>query len=127
MNNNILIASELIYVSSSVDDIIIQSANDTIMSTAGSFTVNIGPQGSKDPINTYRLNSPNIELGYQSDPTLTLEAVPKSDQLISVLQQMLDIMSDITNNPDEKEAITGEINLLSSQLSKIKSTITKTY
>jgi hypothetical protein len=127
MDNNILISSELVYISSSINDVIIQSAKNTNMSTAGSFTVNVGPQGSKNPINIYRLNSPNIELGYQSDPSLTLEAIPKSDQLISVLQQMLSIMNDITNNPDEKEAITGEINLLSSQLNKIKSTITKTY
>jgi len=125
--NNILISSEVVYVSSSVSGTYIQSAKDTIMSTVESFTVNVGPQGSKDPINTFRINSPYIELGYQSDPTLTLEAVPKSDQLIDVLQQMLSIMKDITNNPDEKETITGDINLLSSQLNKIKSTITKTY
>ena len=127
MDHNIIISSELIYISSSVDGIYIQSADETQMSTAGSFTINVGPQGSKNPINVYRLNSPNIILGYQSDPTLTLEPVPKSDQLISVLQQMLSIMSDITTNPDEKQSITGEINLLSSQLNKIKSTITKTY
>jgi hypothetical protein len=127
MDHNILISSELIYISSSVDGIYIQSADETQMSTAGSFTINVGLQGSKNPINVYRLNSPNIILGYQSDPTLTLESVPKSDQLISILQQMLSIMSDITTNPDEKQSITGEINLLSSQLNKIKSTITKTY
>lgn len=125
--NNIIISSELLYISSSVSGTYIQSAEDTVMSTAGSFTVNVGPLGSKNPINVYRLNSPNIELGYKLDSTLTLEAVPKSDQLISILQQMLSIMNDITNNPDEKECITGEINQLSSQLNKIKSTITKTY
>ena len=125
--NNIIISSELLYLSSSVSGTYIQSAEDTVMSTAGSFTVNVGPQGSKNPINVYRLNSPNIELGYKFDALLTLEAVPKSDQLISVLQQMLSIMNDIINNPDEKECITGEINQLSSQLNKIKSTITKTY
>lgn len=127
MDNNILIASELVYFSSSVNDVIVQSAKNTNMSTAGSFTVKVGPDGSKDPANVYTINSPNIVLGYQLDPTLKPEPVVKSDQLISILQQILDIMSDITNNPDEKEAITGEINLLSSQLNKIKSTITKTY
>lgn len=127
MDNNILITSELVYFSSSVNDIIVQSAKNTNMSTAGSFIINVNTEGPKNPDSIYVLNSSDIRLGYQSDPTLTLEPVPKSDQLISILQQMLDIMSDITNNPDEKEAITGEINLLSSQLNKIKSTITKTY
>lgn len=127
MTNNIIISSELLYISSSVSGTYIQSAEDTVMSTAGSFTVNVGPLGSKNPDNVYILNSPNIELGYKLDPTLTLEAVPKSDQLINILQQMLDIMNDITSNPDEKELIIGEITQLSSQLEKIKSTITKTY
>lgn len=127
MTDNIIISSKLIYVSSSVDNIVIQSAKDVIMSTAGSFTINVGPQGSKNPTNVYRVNSPNIELGYQLDPTVTLEAVPKSERLITVLQKMLNIMSDIVSNPEEKECILGEIKQLSSQLNEIKSTITKTY
>lgn len=127
MDHNISIASELVYVSSSTNDVIIQSAKNTNMSTAGSYTIKVGPDGSKDPANVYIVNSPNIVLGYQLDPTINFEPVVKSDQLINVLQQMLNIMIDITNNPDEKETIVGEINLLSSQLNKIKSTITKTY
>ena len=127
MDNNILISSELIFISSSVNGIYVESAKDTVMSTAGSFTVNIGPQGSKDIVNTYRINSPYIELGYQSDPTLTLQAVPKGDILIQKLEAMLGIMNDIVNNPDEVKAISGEIENLKKSLSDIKSTITKTY
>jgi hypothetical protein len=127
MNNNILISSELIFISSSVNGIYVESAKDTVMSTAGSFTVNVGPQGSKDIVNTYRINSPYIELGYQSDPTLTLEAVPKGDILIQKLEAILGIMNDIVNNPDEVKAISGEIENLRKSLSDIKSTITKTY
>lgn len=124
--NSILISSELLYISSSVSGTYVESAKDTVMSTANSFTINVGPQGSKDIINTYRVNSPYIELGYQSDPTLTLEAVPKGDILIQKLEAMLDIMNDIINNPDEVKAISGEIETLKKSLSDIKSTITKT-
>lgn len=127
MINNILISSELIFISSSVNGIYVESAKDTVMSTAGSFTVNVGPQGSKDIVNTYRINSPYIELGYQSDPTLTLQAVPKGDILIQKLEAMLGIMNDIVNNPDEVKCISGNIENLRKSLSDIKSTITKTY
>jgi hypothetical protein len=77
--------------------------------------------------NTYIINSQNIILGLQSNPILNLEAVPKSDQLIKVLSDMLSIMNDIINNPSEIQAISGEILQVSASLNNIKSTITKTY
>ena len=126
MPNNIAIFSEYLYLSSSVSGTFIQSADYISMDSAGSFTINVGPK-TKESEKIYILNSPNIVLGYEKDPTYTLESVVKSDQLIDVLQQMLSIMNDITNNSNEKKYITDEISLLSTQLDKIKSKITKTY
>jgi len=95
--------SDYIFISSSVDNIDIQSTN------------------------IYTINSQNIILGLQSNPILNLEAVPKSDQLIKVLSNMLSIMNDIVNNPSETKAISGDILQISASLNNIKSTITKTY
>ena len=125
MKQQLNISSEYIFISSSVDNIDIQSNKDINIYAGGSMVYQTG-----DPTNltnTYIINSQNIILGLQSNPILNLEAVPKSDQLIKVLSDMLSIMNDIINNPSEIQAISGEILQVSASLNNIKSTITKTY
>ena len=104
------------------------NTNKEIHLGANKILFDIGPVGSKDPQFKFLVNSPRIELGIpnSSVPLLQLEAIPKSDQLIQVLQQMLSIMNDIINNPEEVKCITEEINLISQQLYKIKSEISYT-
>jgi len=119
------IKSEYVFISSSVDDVNIMSGKDINNYSAGSIIHQTG-----DPtnlLNRYIINSQNIILGIQPNLSIDLEPVVKSDQLIEILKQMLSIMNDITNNPSEVKAITGEILQVSSSLSNIKSTITKTY
>jgi len=119
------IKSEYVFISSSVDDVNIMSGKDINNYSAGSIIHQTG-----DPtnlLNRYIINSQNIVLGIQPNLTVNLEPVVKSVQLIDILKQMLSIMNDITNNPSEVKAITGEILQVSSSLSNIKSTITKTY
>jgi len=125
MNHQIQIQSDYVFLSSSVDNVDISSNKDINNYAAGSITHQTGDPNNK--LNTYTINSQNITLGLQANPTVTLESVVKSDQLINVLNQMLSIMSDIINNPSEVNCITEEITLLSQQLSKIKSQTTKTY
>ena len=123
--NQINIKSDYVFLSSSIDDIGILSGKNINNYAAGSITHQTGDPTNLN--NTYTVNSRNIILGLQPDQTVKLEPVVKSDQLIIILQQMLSIMNDITNNPDEVKCITGEITELSKQLDKIKSIITKTY
>ena len=125
MNQQIQIQSNYVFLSSSVDNVDISSNKDINNYAAGSITHQTGDPNNK--LNTYTINSQNITLGLQSNPTVTLESVVKSDQLINVLNQMLSIMNDIINNPSEVNCITEEITLLSQQLNKIKSQTTKTY
>ena len=125
MNHQIQIQSDYVFISSSVDNIDISSNKDINTYAAGSITYQTGDPNNK--LNTYTINSQNIILGLQANPTVTLESVVKSDQLINVLNQMLSIMNDIINNPSEVNCITEEITLLSQQLNKIKSQTTKTY
>ena len=80
-----------------------------------------------NPLNLYIINSQNVILGFKNNSIVNLEAVPKSDQLIKVLSDMLSIMNDIVNNPSETKAISGDILQISASLNNIKSTITKTY
>ena len=87
--------------------------------------VGIGATDALEKINEAGKSS--LTLGLQANPTVTLESVVKSDQLINVLNQMLSIMNDIINNPSEVNCITEEITLLSQQLNKIKSQTTKAY
>jgi len=96
------------------------------LSASEKITFDVGVVGSPSPQNVFQVNSPKIELGLQTNPVNKLEAIPKSDQLIIVLQQMLSIMNDIINNPEEIKCITGEIELLQQQLYKIKSEISFT-
>ena len=125
MNHQIQIQSDYVFISSSVDNVDISSNKDINNYAAGSITHQTGDPNNK--LNTYTINSQNIILGLQANPTVTLESVVKSDQLINVLNQMLSIMSDMTTNPSEVSCIIGEIGLLQTQLSKIKSQTTKTY
>jgi hypothetical protein len=123
--DKVRVHSEYVFISSSVDNIDIQSNKDINTYTGGSMVYQTG-----DPTNltnTYIINSQNIILGFKNNSIVNLEAVPKSDQLIKVLSNMLSIMNDIVNNPSEIQAISGEILQVSASLNNIKSTITKTY
>ena len=117
--------SDYIFMSSSTDDVNIMSGKNINNYSAGSIIHQTGDPTNKT--NIYTINSQNIILGLQSNPILNLEAVPKSDQLIKVLSNMLSIMNDIVNNPSETKAISGDILQISASLNNIKSTITKTY
>ena len=125
MKQQLNISSEYFFISSSVDNIDIQSNKDINTYAGGSMVYQTGDPTNKT--NIYTINSQNIILGLQSNPILNLEAVPKSDQLIKVLSNMLSIMNDIVNNPSETQAISGDILQISASLNNIKSTITKTY
>jgi hypothetical protein len=123
--DKVRVHSEYVFISSSVDNIDIQSNKDINTYAGGSMVYQTG-----DPTNltnTYIVNSQNIVLGLKNNPIVNLEAVPKSDQLIKVLSDMLSIMNDIVNNPSETIAISGDILQVSASLNNIKSTITKTY
>jgi CII-binding regulator of phage lambda lysogenization HflD len=123
--DKVRVHSEYVFISSSVDNIDIQSNKDINTYAGGSMVYQTGDPTNKT--NIYTINSQNIILGLQSNPILNLEAVPKSDQLIKVLSNMLSIMNDIVNNPSETKAISGDILQISASLNNIKSTITKTY
>jgi CII-binding regulator of phage lambda lysogenization HflD len=123
--DQINLKSEYVFISSSTDDVNIMSGKNINNYSAGSIIHQTGDP--TDKTNIYTINSQNIILGLQSNPILNLEAVPKSDQLIKVLSNMLSIMNDIVNNPSETKAISGDILQISASLNNIKSTITKTY
>jgi len=127
MNKNITIQSEDIFISSSLNGISMSANTDVNVYSGKGMVFTTGVYGSIDPQNKVTIESQNIILGYQKDPTVTLESSVKSDQLIDVLNQMLSIMTDMVNNPSEIETITGEITQLSKQLNKIKSETTKLY
>ena len=123
--DQINLKSDYIFISSSTDDVNIMSGKNINNYSAGSIIYQTGDPTNKT--NIYTINSQNIILGLQSNPILNLEAVPKSDQLIKVLSNMLSIMNDIVNNPSETQAISGDILQISASLNNIKSITTKTY
>jgi hypothetical protein len=123
--DRVSVHSEYVFISSSVYNIDIQSNKNINTYAGGSITYQTGDPNNIE--NAFTINSQNIILGLQANPTITLESTVKSDQLINVLNQMLSIMSDIATNPGESKYITEEITLLSQQLNKIKSQTTKTY
>jgi hypothetical protein len=123
--DQINLKSEYVFISSSTDDVNIMSGKNINNYSAGSIIHQTGDP--TDKTNIYTINSQNIILGLQSNPILNLEAVPKSDQLIKVLSNMLSIMNDIVNNPSETKAISGDILQISASLNNIKSITTKTY
>jgi hypothetical protein len=122
----ISIKSNIINLISKDGPILLNTNKEIHLGSNQQITFDVGPVGSKDPKNVFRINSPRIELGVQPNPVDRLEAIPKSDQLIAILTQMLSIMNDLANNPDEVKTITGEIEQLQKQLYKIKSEISYT-
>ncbi len=106
--------------------VLINTNKEIHLSATKQVTFDVGPLNSKDPQYKFQVNSPRVELGVQVNPVDKLEAIPKSDQLIMILQQMLSIMNDIATNPEEVKCITGEIEQLQKQLYKIKSEISYT-
>ena len=126
-NQNIVIQSSELYLSSSINSISMSANTDLVVYTGEGVVFSTGVNGSIDPKNNFIINSQNIILGYAKNPTITEESVVKSDQLIKVLSDMLSIMNDIVNNPSETQAISGDILQVSASLNNIKSTITKTY
>ena len=126
-NQNIVIQSSELYLSSSINSISMSANTDLVVYTGEGVVFSTGVNGSIDPKNNFIINSQNIILGYAKNPTITEESVVKSDLLIKVLSDMLSIMNDIVNNPSETQAISGDILQISASLNNIKSTITKTY
>jgi hypothetical protein len=126
MKQQLNISSEYVFISSSVDNIDIKSNKNINTYSGGSIIYQTGdPKNEK---NSYIINSQNIILGLKSNNTIKLEAVPKSDELIKILSEMLDIMNQIVITPDGAEAaLVGDITLLKTKLTNIKSKITKTY
>ena len=123
--DQINLKSDYIFISSSTDDVNIMSGKNINNYSAGSMINQTGDP--TNPLNLYIINSQNVILGFKNNSIVNLEAVPKSDQLIKVLSDMLSIMNDIVNNPSETQAISGDILQISASLNNIKSTITKTY
>jgi len=126
-NQNIIIQSSELYLSSSINSISMSANTDLVVYTGEGVVFSTGVNGSIDPKNNFIINSQNIILGYAKNPTITEESVVKSDQLIKVLSDMLSIMNDIVNNPSETQAISGDILQVSASLNNIKSITTKTY
>lgn len=126
-NQNIIIQSSELYLSSSINSISMSANTDLVVYTGEGVVFSTGINGSIDPKNNFIINSQNIILGYAKNPTITEESVVKSDQLIKVLSDMLSIMNDIVNNPSETQAISGDILQVSASLNNIKSITTKTY
>jgi hypothetical protein len=126
-NQNIVIQSSELYLSSSINSISMSANTDLVVYTGEGVVFSTGVNGSIDPKNNFIINSQNIILGYAKNPTITEESVVKSDQLIKVLSDMLSIMNDIVNNPSETQAISGDILQISASLNNIKSITTKTY
>ena len=89
--DQINLKSDYVFISSSTDDVNIMCGKNINNYSAGSIIQQTGDPTNKT--NIYTINSQNIILGLQSNPILNLEAVPKSDQLIKVLSNMLSIMN----------------------------------
>ena len=126
-NQNIVIQSSELYLSSSINSISMSANTDLVVYTGEGVVFSTGINGSIDPKNNFIINSQNVVLGYAKNTTITEESVVKSDQLIKVLSNMLSIMNDIVNNPSETQAISGDILQISASLNNIKSITTKTY
>ena len=126
-NQNIVIQSSELYLSSSINSISMSANTDLVVYTGEGVVFSTGIDGSIDPKNNFIINSQNVVLGYAKNTTITEESVVKSDQLIKVLSNMLSIMNDIVNNPSETQAISGDILQISASLNNIKSITTKTY
>ena len=126
-NQNIVIQSSELYLSSSINSISMSANTDLVVYTGEGVVFSTGIDGSIDPKNNFIINSQNVVLGYAKNTTITEESVVKSDQLIKVLSNMLSIMNDIVNNPSETQAISGDILQVSASLNNIKSITTKTY
>jgi len=126
-NQNIVIQSSELYLSSSINSISMSANTDLVVYTGEGVVFSTGVNGSIDPKNNFIINSQNVVLGYAKNTTITEESVVKSDQLIKVLSNMLSIMNDIVNNPSETQAISGDILQISASLNNIKSITTKTY
>ena len=87
-NQNIVIQSSELYLSSSINSISMSANNNLVVYTGEGVVFSTGVDGSIDPKNNFIINSQNVVLGYAKNTTITEESVVKSDQLIKVLSNM---------------------------------------
>jgi hypothetical protein len=122
----LVIKSNSVQIIGSDGPIMLNTNKDIHLSSVKQVTFDVGVQGSPTSENVFRVNSPKIELGLQPNFVVTQQAIPKSDILIDKLNKMLEIMSDMIEQPNEKDYNKGKIIQLQKELHEIKSTISFT-
>ena len=70
-NQNIVIQSSELYLSSSINSISMSANTDLVVYTGEGVVFSTGVNGSIDPKNNFIINSQNIVLGYAKNPTIT--------------------------------------------------------
>ena len=88
----ILISSERLVFNSTNDDIQIKSKGIIHLSAGDSVRLDVGPKGTTDPANFFIINSPNIQLGYDTKGR-TVEPVTKADALESIVNDQNEAVS----------------------------------
>jgi len=88
----ILISSERLVFNSTNDDIQIKSKGIIHLSAGDSVRLDVGPKGTTDPANFFIINSPNIQLGYDTKGR-TAEPVTKADALESTVNDQNEAVS----------------------------------
>jgi hypothetical protein len=123
----IIIKSNEVQIVGESGPIFLNTNKEIHLGATGRILFDVGPVGSKNPQNKFLVNSPRVEFGIPNDnaPLLKLESVAKSDQLILILNEMLQILEDSVTSPDQNRT-KGDIENLKQQMYKIKSQTTYT-
>ena len=87
-----LLSSERLVFNSTNDDILFKSKGIIHFSAANSVRLDVGPKGTTDPSNFFIINSPNIQLGYDTKGR-TVEPVTKADALETIVNDQNEAMN----------------------------------
>lgn len=84
-----LLSSERLVFNTTNDDILFKSKGIIHFSAANSVRLDVGPKGTTDPSNFFIINSPNIQLGYNTKGR-TVEPVVKGEALETTVNDQND-------------------------------------
>ncbi len=127
--NQVLINSDRLIFNAKEDSILLFSDKAIGFSTNGSFHFDTSPDENESK---FIVNSPNIYLGLEFDNTLPKQSAVLSDELITSLSDILDLISkiyqdicfNVSYTSTKPPALTGmnfqNVNLMQSRLSDIQ-------
>jgi hypothetical protein len=134
-DDQIIITSDRLIFNSSTDNIFQSAKKDLAITVGGSVHINVGPSKGDPSKNQFVVNAPKIQFGLGK-----IQPAVKGDDLVKVLNDLLSSLNDLASNLSTATGIgvgtvaqptvnaagiklQGQVQNISSQVSKIKSTV----